>query len=171
MTERDIQKLLFQWLDWRLYPFQMTNGFVYFWECDYWALDTKGMTREFEIKISFADFKKDVLKEKHQKPETGANYFYYVCPAELIKPDIIDKKYGLIWIYQSKPLTDTPATYYLKLIKKPKQLHTKTFDNYKMLAEKMMFKWYTLWREKFNANEITLQDYHNGFNMTIQQSE
>ena len=149
-TEQTIQKALVASTDWRKYPFQCANCFIYGWECDFWTLDDKGFTREFEIKITAADFRNDAKKQKHMT-SNGANYFYYVCPEYLIKKEEIDKKYGLVYV------NNFGST---RLEKSPKLLHDNMFSDYKMLAIKYYYKWVTLWKEKYFKHEITLEQFH-----------
>ncbi len=160
MSEKEIIKILASSIDQRKYPFQLPNCFIYGWECDYWALDGKGITKEFEIKISRSDYFNDAKKDKH-KELNGANYFYYVCPENLIKPSEVDKKYGLIYIQNG----------YAQIVKKPCRLNNNEFTQWKMLAQKMYWKFYTVWRQKFIDKEITREEYWNGFNIDLEKEE
>ena len=135
MTELYIIKQLALLTDKRIYPFMLPNSFIYNWECDFWTMDTKGNTREFEIKISRSDFFNDAKKEKHSNSDAGANYFYYVVPDGLIKPDEVDKRYGLMCVTESGQIN---------IIKKPKRLNNIKFDRWQMLAYKMYWKWHPL---------------------------
>ena len=158
MNEEYIIKRLALHLDDRLYPFQIPNAFIYKWECDYWAMTSGGETREFEVKISRSDYFKDAGKDKH-KTADGANYFYYVCPKDLIKKIEVDLKYGLIYVWD---------TGFVDIVKKPKRLHDLKFDQWKMLANKMYWRFRQLWREKYMAKEITREEYHAGFGIDLQ---
>lgn len=150
MTEKDIILHLADWLDIRRFPFQMPRSFVYKWESDYWAMDATGVTREYEIKISRSDFHRDRHKEKHGKPEEGPNFFYYVCPTGLIKPEEVAKNYGLIYVTEYGSCS---------IVKRPLKLHNKRFNDWKPLAIKLYWKWWKLWREKYNRNEINRKEY------------
>jgi hypothetical protein len=161
MTEKDIINKLARWVDDRKYPFQVPNAFFYGWECDYWALDIGGIAREFEIKISRSDFFNDAKKEKHQSGK-GANYFYYVCPKDLIKPAEVDKRYGLIYVREGG---------YVEVVKKPKKLHDNRFDKWQILASKMYWRFRQLWREKYLVKEITADDYFTGFNIELEKED
>lgn len=161
MTEKDIISKIALWLDDRKYPFQLPNAFIYAWECDYWAMDAVGITREFEIKISRQDFLNDAKKEKHSKGN-GANYFYYVCPSGLIRSNEIDPRYGLLYIHESG---------LLEIVKKPRQLHSQLFADWKMLANKMYWRFRQLWRDKYIAKEISVEEYKAGFNLTLEETE
>lgn len=159
MTEADIVNKLFWWTDERKFPWQLANSFVYKWECDYWTMTQGGETREFEIKISRGDFLIDAKKDKHKSTD-GANYFYYVCPFDLIKKDEVDKRYGLIYVGET-----------LKIVRRPTRLHDKLFDNWKILANKMYWKFQALWVEKLRAKEITRHEYWEGFNIQLTEHE
>ena len=136
MTEKQIIQYLSFHLDRRKYPFQMCNAFIYgSWECDYWALSTDGLAREFEIKISRGDFFSDFKKPKHKL--SGANYFYYVVPTGLIARDEVDPRYGLMYVGADGMVT---------IEKKPKLLHGGIFREYRMLAEKLFWRYDRLWR-------------------------
>lgn len=161
MDELFIIKKLAKSIDDRKYPFQMPNAFIYSWECDYWAMDSSGITREFEIKISRGDYFNDAKKDKHTL-EKGANYFYYVCPKDLIKKEEVDQKYGLIYIWE---------TGHVEIVKKPRMRHADKFDNWKMLANKMYWRFRQLWREKYIKKEITADEYFEGFNLSLSEKE
>ena len=53
-------------------------------------------TTSFEIKVSRQDFKKDINDDLKQRgARLYSNYFYYVCPKGLIKPDEVPLWAGL----------------------------------------------------------------------------
>lgn len=155
MTEEIIIEILARSVDERKFPYQLPNSFIYSWECDFWTMTQGGETREFEIKISRSDYLCDAKKMKH-KDNNGANYFYYVCPEGLIKKDEIDKRYGLIYI---KPLNQ------VEIVKKPRKLNNNVFKDWKMLANKMYWKWYHLWLEKRRSNQIDRKEWLTGMKM------
>jgi hypothetical protein len=161
MTELEIIKNLFKWVDHRKFPWQMCNAFIYAWECDYWAMTAGGEAREFEIKISRSDYFNDAKKEKHNDCN-GANYFYYVVPKDLITNAEVDKKYGLIYVWEDGTID---------VVKKPRQLHNNKFTDWQMLANKMYWRYRGLWREKYISKEITLEQYHEGFNLSLAEFE
>lgn len=161
MTEQSIIKELALWVDDREYPYQVPNAFIYGWESDYWALDIGGIAKEFEIKISRSDYFNDAKKEKHQS-DKGANYFYYVCPKDLIKKTEVDKRYGLIYVWENG---------HVSVEKKPRRLHDRKFDNWQLLANKMYYRWRGLWRQKFIDNEITREEYWAAFALELKQEE
>jgi len=151
MTEKEIIKALVCWLDPVKYPFQMANAYFYGWECDYWAMDPHGITREFEIKVTRSDFKGDAKKPKHENTANGANYFYYVTPANLVKAEEVPRDYGLIWVAERS----------LIIVKKPRRLHSTLFDGWKELARKTHFRYRETLLEKMAAREISFQQYRD----------
>ena len=161
MTEKEIIQVLAKWVDSRDYPYQVPNAFIYGWESDYWVMDVGGTAKEFEIKISRSDYLCDAKKPKHQS-DKGANYFYYVCPKDLIKKDEVDKRYGLIYIWE---------TGHVSIEKKPRRLNDRKFDNWQLLANKMYFRWRAMWRQKLVDKEITLNEYRQGFMLELKAEE
>lgn len=162
LTEMDIIKALSLWIDDRKYPYQIPNAFIYMWECDYWTMTDGGETREFEIKISRADYFNDAKKDKH-KATDGANYFYYVCPKDLIKKEEVDKRYGLIYVWENGN--------FIQIVKNPRRLHDNGFDRWKMLANKMYWRFRTIWRQKYIDKEIAFDEYRAGFNLQLNETE
>jgi hypothetical protein len=161
MTEQSIIKELTRWIDNREYPYQVPNAFIYGWESDYWALDVGGTAKEFEIKISRSDYFSDAKKEKHRS-DKGANYFYYVCPKDLIKKDEVDKRYGLIYVWE---------TGHVSIEKKPRRLHDRRFNNWQMLANKMYYRWRNIWRQKLLDKEITGDEYRAAFTLELKKED
>lgn len=159
MTEFDIIKALAKSIDDRKFPFQCSRAFIYGWESDYWSMTESGETREFEIKISRADYFADAKKEKHIKQEAGANYFYYVVPEGLIKKEEVDQKYGLIYIVNGRA----------QIEKKPRRLNSNEFTRWKMLASKFYWKYQSLWRAKYIDKEITREEYYYGLNLDLNE--
>lgn len=161
MTEVEIIKVLARRLDNRKYLYQIPNAFIYGWECDYWACTKDGVTKEFEIKTSRSDYFNDAKKDKHQI-DNGANYFYYVVPKDLVKPEEVDKKYGLIYVWE---------TGYMEIVKKPRSLNNGRFENWKMLANKMYWRYREMWKKKYIAKEITVDEYQQGFNIELEKED
>lgn len=158
MTEKSIIEELSAWIDDKKFPFQMERAFIYGWECDYWAMTSEGVTREFEIKVDYKDLLNDAKKEKHKKKDQGANFFYYVVPKNLVHKTSIDKDYGLIYIW---------PTGMVEIAKRPTKLHDKKFEDWKMLANKLYWRYRNLLRQKFIDKEISLEDYRHGFNLNL----
>lgn len=151
-------KHLARYVDDRRFPFQIANAFIYSWECDYWAMSPEGITREFEVKISRQDYLADAKKKKHRDQENGhgANYFYYVVPRFLIQPAEVDKRYGLLYVWDGGTI---------ELIRKPTRLHNRLFTDWQMLANKMYWRYRTLWKEKYLNSEITIDQYWEGLSI------
>ena len=164
MTENDIVIQLAKHTDERRFPWQLATSFIYSWESDFWTMTSGGETREFEIKISRSDYFVDQKKDKH-KECNGANYFYYVCPTDMIRKDEVDKKYGLIYVNSDTKLR-RPV-----LVKKPQRLNDNKFEKWELLANKMYWKFRDLWRDKYLAKEITRDEYFEGFNISILEEE
>lgn len=99
-------------------------------ECDVFELTRAGSFREYEIKVSRADFRQDASKSimdgrwrfgqprpsdvtKHQLLEKGdprgPSQFWFVCPKELLKVEDIPRWAGLIWFDGSWPRQVRPA--------------------------------------------------------------
>ncbi len=84
-------------------------------ECDMITVAGKAqLLHEYEIKVTVSDFKADFKKPKHtlmKKRLAGkvrkdgnfdfyiCSYFSYVCPAALIRLDMIPEYAGLIWVH------------------------------------------------------------------------
>jgi len=52
-----------------------------------------------ECKASRADFLSDAKKRHREYPETGMGAFrYYMCPRELITPEELPDRWGLVWV-------------------------------------------------------------------------
>lgn len=154
MTEELIIEVLAKYTDERRFPYQLPRSFIYNWECDFWTMTGGGETREFEIKISRSDYLIDAKKDKHSKCELGANYFYYVCPEGMISKDEVDKRYGLIYVTEAHRII---------LAKKPRKLNNNVFKEWKMLANKMYWKWYSLWMDMKNSKQISREQWAAGF--------
>jgi hypothetical protein len=157
-SEEKIIEVLARNLDNRKFPFQIPRAFVYGWECDFWCMSNTGETREFEIKISRSDYAIDHKKEKHLDVTKGANYFYYVCPSGLIAKEEVRGKYGLIYVNDRG----------MQIVKKPSKLHDRLFGDWRMLANKMYWKWYSLWWSKYKGKEISQDEWRAGFNISLE---
>jgi hypothetical protein len=98
---------------------------------------------------------------EHSIPD-GANYFYYVCPKDLIRKDEVMAAHGLIYIREDG---------FVEIVKKPRRLHDNQFTNWKMLANKMYWRFRQLWREKYIAKEISRDEYYEGFNLSMTEDD
>jgi hypothetical protein len=148
LTERDIQEYVRRYASAHHHPCIIPNIFMYKWECDMLSVTRSGYTHEFEIKTSYADFKNDFDKTyKHQVLKNGyvevhnynntidkikkrrPNYFWYVCPSDIIPISELPEYAGLRYIVN---LEDTD-TRYSKLIKKPPLLHHDKINNEELM--------------------------------------
>jgi hypothetical protein len=96
------------------------------------SLSKSGMLHEFEVKISRSDFmadkKKKVVKFSHydmKNEKSSPNYFYYVCPEGLIKPDEIPVYAGLYYCNGED----------IELIKNAKRIHKAPGDIQRILKK------------------------------------
>lgn len=80
----------------KIYP----NVFVDKWEADLLEVTRSRITYEYEVKVSRCDFHKDSKKEgKFYNVTSGnrTNYFYYIVPDGLVKPEEVPDFAGLIY--------------------------------------------------------------------------
>ena len=105
-------------------------GHLLSWECDVLSINKSGYLSEFEVKITRSDFlaeKKKVRKWQLMNARsewTCPNYFWYVCPVDLISQSEIPDYAGLIHI------TNSGAS---EIIRKPVLLHKGKKDRIKVL--------------------------------------
>jgi len=137
------------------------------WECDLWAVNKSGRWREYEIKVSVADFKNDCKKsEKHwDKPEErkhdllaarsvrGPSQFYYAVPesiADQIMP-ILPEWAGLIVAH---PYEGYRLDCWVSISKRaPTLAVTKTSTREIRLAQRRM--WYRYWESLRQIQGLT----------------
>jgi hypothetical protein len=141
-TEARIQKLIFE--EYGKRALVVPN--LYFrnsrFESDVVVIMKSGLSYEFEIKCSKADFRNEAKSfnkiQKHRYTGLAAeryrtNYFYYICPEDLIRPDeLLIPDYGLAYVNGFR----------MRMVKKAKKLHDNRVgsDEYYGLARKMMYK-------------------------------
>ena len=85
----------------KIYP----NVFVEKWEADLLEVTRSRLTYEYEVKVSRCDFHKDSKKQdqngnsKFDNILAGGrtNYFYYIVPDGLVKPEEVPEFAGLIY--------------------------------------------------------------------------
>lgn len=80
-------------------------SFLLHGECDVLSLSRSGYLSEYEVKISRSDFLIDRRKKKTQFYQNRIightplpNFFYYVCPKDLIKVEELPDYAGLIYV-------------------------------------------------------------------------
>ena len=138
-NEARIQKIIFE----RFGKRALVVPNLYFRNCQYESdavvIMKSGLSYEYEIKCSRADYLNEFKKRskimKHRYPNKfRPNYFYFVCPTGLIRPEELTiDDYGLIYIKDG---------FHMNTIRKAKKLHDHrlTEKEYYGLARKMMFK-------------------------------
>jgi len=100
-------------------------------EIDVVSMNKNGYTTEYEVKISYSDFKADAKKVKkwnfynNKIANRICNYFYYVCPQNLININEIPKFAGLIYIENDN----------IVFIKKAKLIHKLKHDKNQYLTK------------------------------------
>ncbi|MFA6501907.1 MAG: hypothetical protein WCT85_03870 [Parachlamydiales bacterium] len=109
--------------------FYLTSAY----EMDVFRLTKSGISYEYEIKISKNDFKNDFKKgTKHINLESGrclCNHFYFVVPDNLINISEVPDYAGLIYYKESYDR--------LQIIKHAKKIHSRKFQDYKLLCDKL----------------------------------
>lgn len=116
------------------------------WECDVFELTGAGFFREYEIKLSRADFKRDAEKDgwaghwdpgegrknKHellaQGDARGPVQFWFVVPEDLVTVDEVPEWAGLLYFRENKErrLWERPG--YIVARKKAPRLHNTRLD-------------------------------------------
>lgn len=128
---KNIQHAVCKWLA-EIGHESICENYTHSWEMDVATMTKSGLLREFEVKISRSDFladKKKIIKFAHyemKNEKTAPNYFGYVCPTGLIKPDEIPSYAGLYYYLENGNID---------FIKECKRIH-----NGKVNKEKVMQK-------------------------------
>lgn len=132
MGSKDIEKALERRYKDELYL--ISNVYFFKNETDFLAVRKSGLLIGCEIKCSLSDFKADFKKPRHQDLLGGCldteNYFYYVCPENLIPLDLVPSYAGLLYVTESG---------WVKEIKKAPKLHSKKHEYKEKLFNKMYF--------------------------------
>lgn len=119
ITEWMVQESLYRNLNEKKHRLIVPNCKALGYEADVLSLTRAGYITEFEIKLSRSDFLNESrcrskkckfqLYESAQNISISAysamfcpNFFYYVCPKEIIKPDQVPDFAGLLWIVDLK---------------------------------------------------------------------
>lgn len=124
MTEADIQNVICHNARERRHACVIPNVRVYVWESDALSITHAGWVNEYEIKITKSDFKADknklrkhdilrdgeaynrhqyrlppnILKDKPKKRQDRPNYFWYVCPEDIIETYDLPDYAGLMTV-------------------------------------------------------------------------
>lgn len=154
-TERKIQQILrAHFMSPNSMKYRIENLNVYSWESDSLSITKSGYVYECEIKISRADFFNDKKKErKHQILEgtytpgrwektypMRPNYFYYVVPEGLVKPEEIPPYSGLIYITEVYP--------YVSIEVPAPKIHGDKADETALKLQDKFYYNYITWKEK-----------------------
>lgn len=115
------------------YPFCCQNfQGVGYDESDIIVVSRAGIVIECEVKISRADFRKDMKKtQKHWRLKNGIflpqqkspNKFFYACPEGLIKPEEVPEYAGLIYVNGFTLKEEKQVSFEIKTIKKAPYIH------------------------------------------------
>lgn len=131
LTAQDIQKQIcrMEVLRFNL-PCENVKNLFSDWEMDVLTINKNNYLTEYEVKISRSDFKADKKKRKWQWYESRiesmiSNYFYYVCPADLIKEQDVPDFAGLIYVTAEG----------LEEVKKAPLLHREKQDRLKVMTK------------------------------------
>lgn len=102
-TERTIQAILMFWLmNEKQHLFAIPNPTMFFnWEADLVSATAAGLTHEFEIKTTLADFRRDAQKVHKHSQLADCNldprlykqrpcYFWYATPFEIVLDELLD---------------------------------------------------------------------------------
>jgi hypothetical protein len=138
-TEQTILKAVHNYFS-STYRYCIKNSFIFRhdWESDYFALSKEGYAIEIEAKISRADFKNDVKKEKHKlfienlNKRLIPNRFFYAVPKDMIKVEDLPAYAGLIYVDDGTHMT---------IVKRAPLIHKHKYDFRKILCDKFYFQW------------------------------
>ena len=159
MNERDIQLAIYTYRH-RIsaFPLMLSNIYLWNWESDILFITPSGFAHEFEIKISYSDFKADGNKKgKHQRlsdniyniPNRPAT-FTYVCPPDIIPVSAIPDYTGLAYVIEVDKYyqEDPDKCLSLKYIKTPKRRKVEplTDKKWRQIAGKMADRYWSLKR-------------------------
>ena len=148
MTGKEITNALDWDLRRRNLGLVLCNAYFYFGEMDVFCLRNSGITVEYEIKISRADFKADFKKiDKHKalanKDTKAPNRFVYVCPEGLIKKEETPIYAGLIYITERLKFKEIIA---------PPLIHRNRLFNNLIAMRELMQKCYHRYQNERNKH-------------------
>ncbi len=156
-TEQSVLKAVHNYFS-STYKYCIKNSYIFRhdWESDYFCLNREGYSFEIEAKISRADFKQDVKKEKHTlftenlNKRLVPNKFYYAVPRDLIKVEEVPKYAGLIYVDGSHAVIEKRAPF----------IHKQKYDFRKILCDKFYYQWLNN-KKKLNIIEHELETANN----------
>lgn len=151
MTEKDIQYALYNYrLSISIFPIMIPNVYHYYWESDLLYISKAKYVTEYEIKISYSDFKADARKvTKHQflaNKGGGPSYFYYACPYNMIKISELPPYAGLFYINKRNKGHMHHTDYYATCVKTAPRRNTKpmTDKGYISALQKSVYKYWNI---------------------------
>jgi hypothetical protein len=155
---KDIQKTVANYLVESGYESVCENYGHTLFEMDIAVLSKSAMLYEFEVKVSRSDFLADKNKgskngrlkftryEDAKRNDFGVpNYFYYVCPEDLIKENEIPIYAGLYYYSDGK----------IRIIKKAKRIHKSLQDKIKILSKMLRM---TIQRKYLGGTMLTFKN-------------
>jgi len=167
LNARDIQIAIYNYRH-RIqsFPLIIPNVYLWSWESDILFITPSGFPHEFEIKISYADFKADGNKKrKHERlsdnhvchrPAT----FTYVCPPDIIPVTAIPDYAGLAYVIEVGKYykNDPDKCLGLKIIKTPKRRKIKalTEKQWRSIAGKIADRYWSL--KRHYDQDIAIQE-------------
>ncbi len=172
ISEGLIQTRMFWWLQKKGHRWIVPNFQAFYTgEMDVCSVMKSGLVNEYEIKISRSDFRAD-LKKKGKHPvierilKTGElierrprysgngvleiqisapNFFYYVVPNDLVKPDEVPPYAGLIYVHPNNLCN-------FRTIKKAIRIHKEPLSTEKKykIAESLMWRFWNMKEKQEN---------------------
>lgn len=131
-------------------------NYLFAGELDVCSVSKAGYVHEFEVKVSRADFKADAKKRKwhyydyaHEASKQAwfikaPNYFTYVCPEGMIKPEELKPWQGLIYLLPDNSI---------QVVKKSTIIHKVKFDLPKLLTKMLTVN---NWHHYYGAQKLTI---------------
>lgn len=139
----------------------LPNFYLHNCECDIMLIMPSGISSEFEVKLTKADFKNDAKKQIHHfRVHSGnkleyvlqgglTNYFYYILPEELIPilENDIPSKFGICYLEKGKYVNNDYYSFHYH--RQATQLHKNKIFDYKKLAHQIYGKFLNLYLGRF----------------------
>lgn len=128
-------------------------SFLFNSEIDVLSISKSDLVTEYEVKVSKSDFKADGKKRKwidytHTDYKSCPNYFYYVCPPDLIKEEELPYPFmGLIYVNNNG---------FILCIRKAKRIHKEKFDRLTVIT-----KFVRNYSERTHYDGVTKFTYDN----------
>jgi hypothetical protein len=131
----EIEERLRFYLTAKQHRFVLKNFYIRHWECDVFSVSAHGVTNEYEVKVTLADYKRDQRKNcgdenKHALIQEGkrVNKFWYVIPSTWSVE--VPEYAGVLHYWQD----DNDSHIHIRKIKEAKMLHNgKLSEDIKLL--------------------------------------